>query len=47
MKLDPLARPQSVYSLQKALARKDAGDAMPATWFTDLGTRLKTFIGRT
>jgi len=47
LKLDPLARPQSVYSLQKALARKDAGDAMPATWFTDLGTRLKTFIGRT
>ena len=47
LKLDPLERPQSVYSLQKALARKDAGDAMPATWFTDLGTRLKSFIGRT
>jgi len=47
LKLDPLERPQSVYSLQKALARKDAGEAMPATWFTDLGTRLKSFIGRT
>lgn len=44
--LDPLERPQSVYSLQKALMRKEAGDAMPATWFTDVGTRLKTFIGR-
>ncbi len=46
LKLDPLERPQSVYSLQKALARKDAGEPMPATWFTDLGTRLKSFIGR-
>jgi serine/threonine protein kinase len=44
--LDPLARPQSVYSLQKTLMRKQAGDAMPATWFTDIGTRLKSFIGR-
>ena len=38
--LDPLARPQSVYSLQKALMRKQPGEAMPATWFTDIGTRL-------
>lgn len=44
--LDPLARPQSVYSLQKTLMRKQPGDAMPATWFTDIGTRLKSFIGR-
>ncbi|HRQ59294.1 MAG TPA: serine/threonine-protein kinase [Azoarcus taiwanensis] len=44
--LDPLARPQSVYSLQKALMRKQPGEAMPATWFTDIGTRLKSFIGR-
>lgn len=46
LKLDPLERPQSVYSLQKALMRKEAGDAMPATWFTDMGSRLKSFIGR-
>ena len=38
LQLDPLERPQSVYSLQKAL--------MPATWFTDVGTRLKAFIAR-
>ncbi|MGL1832023.1 serine/threonine protein kinase [Rhodocyclaceae bacterium SMB388] len=46
LRLDPLERPQSVYSLQKALMRKEAGEAMPATWFTDVGTRLKSFIGR-
>jgi serine/threonine protein kinase len=46
LRLDPLERPQSVYSLQKALMRKGAGEAMPATWFTDVGTRLKSFIGR-
>ena len=44
--LDPLERPQSVYSLQKALMRKEAGETMPATWFTDIGARLKSFIGR-
>ena len=44
--LDPLARPQSVYSLQKALMHKQPGDAMPAAWFADVSTRLKSFIGR-
>lgn len=47
LKLDPLQRPQSVYSLQKALMRREAGEAMPATWYADIGTRLKSFIGRT
>ncbi len=46
LEMDPLKRPQSVYSLQKALMRKQAGDTMPATWFTDISTRLKSFIGR-
>ena len=44
--LNPLARPQSVYSLQKTLMQMQPGDAMPASWFTDIGTRLKSFIGR-
>jgi serine/threonine protein kinase len=44
--LDPLERPQSVYALQKALVRRDADEPMPANWFTDLGSRLKSFIGR-
>ncbi|WP_407279106.1 serine/threonine-protein kinase [Aromatoleum evansii] len=48
LKLDPLARPQSVYSLQKALIRRDEdGDAVHASLFGDLGARLKSFIGRT
>src|SRR5690606_7584037 len=42
LQLDPLQRPQSVYTLQKALMLKEAGDPMPATWFTDLGARLKS-----
>ncbi len=46
LRLDPLERPQSVYSLQKALMRMDAGEAMPASWFTDMGSKLKSFIGR-
>jgi serine/threonine protein kinase len=46
LRLDPLARPQSVYTLQKALMQKEAGEAMPASWFTDLGSRLKSFIGK-
>jgi serine/threonine protein kinase len=45
--LDPLARPQSVYTLQKALVRRGADEPMPANWFADLGSRLKSFIGRT
>lgn len=48
LKLDPLARPQSVYSLQKALIRRDDdGDTVHAGLFGDLGARLKSFIGRT
>ncbi|AYH45892.1 serine/threonine-protein kinase [Azoarcus sp. DN11] len=48
LKLDPLARPQSVYSLQKSLIRRDEdGDAVHAGLFGDLGARLKSFIGRT
>ncbi|NMF89186.1 serine/threonine protein kinase [Aromatoleum petrolei] len=48
IKLDPLARPQSVYSLQKALIRRnDDGDTVHAGLFGDLGARLKSFIGRT
>lgn len=46
LRLDHLERPQSVYALQKALVRRDDDEPMPATWFTDLGSRLKTFIGR-
>lgn len=46
LQLDPLERPQSVYSLQKTLMRVEAGEAMPANWFTDMSTKLKTFIGR-
>jgi serine/threonine protein kinase len=45
--LDPLARPQSVYSLQKMLMPRDGAEPLPAAWFADLGTRLKSFIGRT
>lgn len=47
LQLDPLKRPQSVYSLQKALMRREAGEAMPAGWFADIGTKLRSFIGRT
>jgi serine/threonine protein kinase len=47
LRLDALQRPQSVYALQKALMLKEAGEAMPASWFSDLGSRLKSFIGRT
>ena len=55
LQLDPLARPQSVYALQKALAQQTPATATATTttaatphppWFTDLGTRLKAFIGR-
>jgi serine/threonine protein kinase len=46
LQLDPLARPQSVYALQKALVRRGAEEPMPANWFADFGSRLKTFIGR-
>ena len=55
LQLDPLARPQSVYALQKALAQQTPATATATTttaatphppWFTDLGSRLKAFIGR-
>lgn len=47
LKLDPFARPQSVYTLQKALVRKSEVETVPHTpWFTDLGSKLKAFIGR-
>ncbi|MFT3760090.1 serine/threonine protein kinase [Thauera sp.] len=49
LQLDPLARPQSVYALQKALVQKATAttEATPHTrWFTDLGSRLKAFVGR-
>ncbi len=47
LKLDPLERPQSVYSLQKTLMQRGDDDAVPAGLFGDLGTRIKSFIGRT
>lgn len=46
LQLDPLARPQSVYALQKALIHRHAGAERPENWFSDLGSRLKSFIGR-
>ncbi len=48
LKLDPLERPQSVYSLQKALMRRDGERpaAVAAPRFGDLGARIKSFIGR-
>ena len=46
LQLDPLARPQSVYALQKALIHRHAGADRPENWFSDLGSRLKSFIGR-
>ncbi|HRP25761.1 MAG TPA: serine/threonine-protein kinase [Thauera sp.] len=46
LQLDPLARPQSVYSLQKALIQREPGAPPAAHWFSDLGSRLRSFIGR-
>jgi serine/threonine protein kinase len=46
LKLDPLARPQSVYSLQKALMRQAGPAVIAPTLFRDLGARIKSFIGR-
>ncbi|MBL8437791.1 MAG: serine/threonine protein kinase [Zoogloeaceae bacterium] len=46
LQLDPLARPQSVYALQKAMARCEPDEPMPGTVFTDLGAKIKAFIGR-
>ncbi len=46
LKLDPLARPQSAYSLQKALMRRRPGEELPPGLFADAGNRLKSFIDR-
>jgi len=46
LQLDPLARPQSVYTVQKALIHRHGGADRPENWFADLGNRLKSFIGR-
>lgn len=46
LRIDPLQRPQSVYALQKALMQSQPGTTAPPPWFTDIGTRLKSFIGR-
>ena len=46
LRLDPLERPQSAYSLQKALMRRREGDDMPAGLFADADSRLKSFIER-
>lgn len=46
LRLDALERPQSVYALQKALMQPTAGGTVPAPRFTDLGARLRSFIGR-
>ena len=44
--LDPHQRPPSVYALQKALLQREHAAERPEHWFADLGTRLKSFIGR-
>lgn len=46
LQLDPLARPQSVYALQKALIHPHAAAQRPENWFSDLGNRLKSFADR-
>lgn len=51
LQLDPLARPQSVYALQKALAEPVGPAAQPSiapntSWLNELGGKLKGFIGR-
>jgi serine/threonine protein kinase len=44
--LDPQQRPPSVYALQKALIHHDNAPERPEHWFSDLGSRLRSFIGR-
>ena len=44
--LDPQQRPPSVYALQKALIHQDNAPERPEHWFSDLGSRLRSFIGR-
>ena len=48
LRLDPLERPQSVYTLQKALKKKEIQVDEPAAvpWFSEFGTRLKHLIGK-
>ena len=44
--LDPQQRPPSVYALQKALIHQENAPERPEHWFSDLGSRLRSFIGR-
>lgn len=44
--LDPQRRPPSVYALQKALIHQENAPERPEHWFSDLGSRLRSFIGR-
>ena len=44
--LDPQQRPPSVYALQKALIHQDNAPERPEHWFSDLSSRLRSFIGR-
>jgi len=46
LNLDPQQRPPSVYALQKALIHQDNAPERPEHWFSDLGSRLRSFIGR-
>ena len=46
LQLDPLKRPQSAYSLQKAVMRRKEGDELPPGLFADASSRLKSFIER-
>lgn len=44
LRLDPMERPQSVYSLQKALLRLEPGDTLPVPWYSSLSGRLQSYI---
>ena len=44
--LDPQQRPPSVYALQKALIHQENAPERTEHWFSDLGSRLRSFIGR-
>ena len=44
LRLDPLARPQSAYSLQKAVMQRGASDKLPAGLFANADERLRNFI---
>src|SRR5690606_7245719 len=47
LRLDPLARPHSAYSLQKAVMQRGPGDDLPAGLFANADERLKKLVGRT